>query len=324
MGNLLGYDPDEVKLLNKDHQALMHLMEQTGTGIHLETANSVWSKEGLPLRKDYLKTSRNYYGAEILTTDFASEQSVADINTWISEHTGHTIKNMLNAPPGAQAIAILVNALYFKGQWRDVFMEHRTSLDDFHTAANTVVEVPLMRRDGMFRYAENEEWQAIRLPYGEGQADMVVILPAETSSLAKVMAQVAENGLPDEGEFVERWGELGLPRFKAGYGTDLVKELQTLGVKLAFDPGKGDFSALADVAGPISISQIIHRTYMDVNEWGTEAAASTVVAMGGGGAVSTEPSFEMTVNRPFIYVIEDRQTGVWLFLGAIENPVRAE
>lgn len=324
LGELLGYNPDELKQLNTDQKKLLRLIEQPGTGIQLEVANSVWGKKELPLRKAYIKTSENYYGAEIRTTDFTSAQSVTDINTWISEHTGQTIKNMLNEPPGAQAIAVLVNALYFKGKWKDVFMENWTYLDDFHPTADTVVKVPLMNQGGLFQYAENKEWQVIRLPYGEGQADMVVILPVETSSLEKVMTQMAENGLPGKDLFEERLGTVSLPRFKANYGADLVQDLQALGVKLAFDAGKGDFSALAETAGPISISRILHKTYLDVNEWGTEAAATTVIAMVGGGAVPTEIPFEMKVNRPFLFVIEDTQTGVWLFLGAIENPMLAE
>ncbi|MNE75006.1 Serpin (serine protease inhibitor) [compost metagenome] len=116
-----------------------------------------------------------------------------------------------------------------------------------------------------------------------------------------------------------------MPRFTASYGTDLKEAVQALGVKVAFDPGKGDFSGIAETATPMYISNIIHKTYIEVNESGTEAAASTLVGMyAGGAAPPAEEPFEMIVNRPFIYIIEDIQTGVWLFMGAIENPLLAE
>lgn len=116
-------------------------------------------------------------------------------------------------------------------------------------------------------------------------------------------------------------GTLRLPRFKATYGEELALALKALGVKLAFDPDRGEFPLLADLDVPIYFSKVIHKTYIDVNEKGTEAAASTVITMRAGSAPPADAPFEMTVNRPFLFMIRDVQTGVILFLGAIENPL---
>ncbi|QSF44036.1 serpin family protein [Paenibacillus tianjinensis] len=324
LGKLLGYAPDELDQLNTSEGALLPLLNDAGPGIQLELANSVWANQDIPLRKGYLKASEDYYDAQIRTADLAGEKSVKEINEWVSDHTSGKIDRMLEQPPGAQSVAVLVNALYFKGGWKKVFLEGNTHPDDFYPASGPAVEVPLMNQAGHFLYAEDKDWQAVRLPYGEGQMHMIVILPAKDSSLNTLLNHLAKDGLPSDDQFSGKQGSLSLPRFTASYGTDLKEAVQALGVKLAFDPRKGDFSALADTGTPIFISSIIHKTYIDVNESGTEAAASTLVGMLAGAASPAEAPFEMIVNRPFIYIIEDIQTGVWLFMGAIENPLLTE
>ncbi len=324
LGKLLGYAPDELAQLNTSEGGLLPLLNDAGPGIQLELANSVWANQNIPLRKGYLKASEDYYDAQIRTADLAGEKSVTEINEWVSDHTAGKINKMLEQPPGAQSVAVLVNALYFKGGWKKVFPEENTHPGEFYPTASPAVEVPLMKQSGHFLYAEDEDWQAVRLPYGEGQMHMIVILPAKDSSLDSVIDHLAKEGLPSDDQFSGKQGSLSLPRFTASYGTDLKEAVQALGVKLAFDPGKGDFSALADTGTPIFISSIIHKTYIEVNESGTEAAASTLVGMDAGAAAPAEEPFEMIVNRPFIYIIEDIQTGVWLFMGAIENPLLAE
>ncbi|OKP88702.1 serpin family protein [Paenibacillus sp. P32E] len=321
LGRLLGYAPDERKQLNKSHQDLMRLMQDAGQGVDLKLANSVWGTAGIPLRKEYLATSKTYYGAEIRKVDLAAQRSVSEINGWVSKHTEHKITQMLDKPPGPQSVAVLVNALYFKGGWKEAFPVENTRQAEFRLSTDETVQVPMMSQKGYFPYSEHEEWQAIRIPYGDKQMDMLVILPSVHSSLEELEGQFEAGGFPAEEDFVEKQGTIGLPRFKANFGTDLKEALQALGVKLAFDPDKGDFSKLADTSDPIFISNIIHKTYIDVNEKGTEASASTLVGMEMGAAPTPDLPFQMTVNRPFLFVIEDRQTGVWLFIGAVENPL---
>jgi serpin B len=151
--------------------------------------------------------------------------------------------------------------------------------------------------------------------------EMTVILPGGESSLQELADQLAAGSLPLDEGFASARGTLRLPRFTAGYGAELTKVLQALGVKLAFDPVQGDFSLLADLDRPVYFDKVIHKTYIDVNERGTEAAASTVIQMRAGSAAPADTPFEMTVNRPFLFMIKDVQTQVVLFLGAIENPL---
>ncbi|MEK3791778.1 serpin family protein [Paenibacillus sp. FSL R7-0204] len=324
LGKLLGYTPDERQKLNTGHQSLMKLLNYGGPGVELKIANSVWGMKGLPLRRDYLKTGKDFYDAQIKTTDLEAEKSVKEINGWVADHTGDKIQEMLTKPPGPQAVAVLVNALYFKGGWKDVFEEEATKQADFYPPDGPAVQVMMMKRSGMFEYATHERWQAVKLPYGEGQMEMIVILPGEQSSLQELTDGLEADGLPLEEDYTSSRGTLLLPRFTASYGTELSKVLQTLGVKLAFDPGRGDFSLMSDLDSPIYFEQVIHKTYIDVNERGTEAAASTVIDMRAGSAPPVDMPFEMNVNRPFLFMIRDAQSGVTLFLGTIENPQRTD
>lgn len=324
LGKLLGYAPDERQKLNTGHQSLMKLLNHGGPGVELKIANSVWGMKGLPLRRDYLGTGEDFYDAQIKTTDLAAEKSVKEINGWVADHTGDKIQEMLTKPPGPQAVAVLVNALYFKGGWTDVFEEQATKQADFYPPDGPAVQVMMMKRGGMFSYAAHKDWQAVKLPYGEGQMEMVVVLPGEQSSLAELVGQLEQGTLPLDEDYTSTLGTLLLPRFTASYGTELSKALQALGVNLAFDPSQGDFSLMSDLDSPIYFEQVIHKTYIDVNERGTEAAASTVIDMRAGSAPPIDKPFEMNVNRPFLFMIRDTQTGATLFLGAIENPQRTD
>lgn len=323
LGDLLGYSPAARNTMNTDHKALLTLLNHAGSGIELSVANSIWGSENVKLRKDFLTIGKEDYEAEIRQTDLSSQRSVTEINKWVSKHTEDKIKKMLENPLGKNAVAVLVNAVYFKAGWRQVFLEENTRKEEFHPTSDTTVQVDMMKQSGIFLYAESENWQAIRLLYGDGQMDMQVILPNEDYSLNELQEELAQGGFQDS-LFDGHNGELSLPRFTVSYGADLKDTLKALGVKRAFDPDQGDFSKLADTRDSIFINQLLHKTYINVNEQGTEAAASTLAAMLAGGGPPTDEPFKMVVNRPFFYVIRDNQTGVWLFLGAVENPLMTE
>ncbi|ASA23716.1 serpin family protein [Paenibacillus donghaensis] len=138
--------------------------------------------------------------------------------------------------------------------------------------------------------------------------------------LAELAQELAQGKLA-EGNFTERRGRISLPRFRAEYGLELKQAFQALGMKQAFDSSRSNFTGIADITAPIYIGTIVHKTYIEVNEQGTEAAASTLVGMRAGAAPSSIEPFEMNVNRPFLYLIEDKLSGVWLFLGTINNPL---
>ncbi|WP_340025314.1 serpin family protein [Paenibacillus sp. FSL K6-1096] len=324
LGGLLGYAPEERPELNAGHLALLKLLQDGGPGVELKLANSVWGMKGLPLRKDYLKTGKEFYDAQIKTTDLAAAKSVKQINGWAADHTGDKITEMLAEPPGPQAVAVLVNALYFKGSWRDVFPDRATVPGNFHLPDGQKVQAMMMERGGFIPYAEGEHWQAVKLTYGEGQMEMVVFLPGEQSSLKELVGQLEQGSLSLDQDFDSSRGTLRLPRFTASYGTELSKALQALGVKLAFDQQRGDFSRMVDLDQPVYFDKVLHKTFISVNEQGTEAAASTVIDVRAGSAPPADQPFEMTVNRPFLFLIRDAQTGVVLFLGAIENPLGTE
>lgn len=171
---------------------MLPLLNDAGPGIRLELANSVWVENGIKLRKNYLKAAETSYEAQVRTTDLSAEKTVAKVNQWVAEHTAGKIDRMLEQPPGGNTVALLVNALYFKGAWQEKFPIERSEPAAFYTGNDTTAEVMMMKQTGNFAYAETEYWQGVRLPYGEGQMDMLVILPSEQSSVD----QVLQDGLP--------------------------------------------------------------------------------------------------------------------------------
>jgi serine protease inhibitor len=169
-------------------------------------------------------------------------------------------------------------------------------------------------------YLETDEAEAVRLPYGDGQMAMLLIVPKEGIRLDAVQAKLWQDPTPWQQRYPAIPGDLRLPKFKAEYGAELREELEAMGMKLPFDRTKADFSAMAPSPPNLFIGQIVHKTFLEVNEKGTEAAAATAVLMEAGSAPPKQ-RFSLTVDRPFFFAIEDRQTGAWLFMGSIYEPM---
>ncbi|WP_150266606.1 serpin family protein [Paenibacillus tepidiphilus] len=321
LGQLLGYKPGERSLMNQEHLALMEHLETTAEDIELKIANSVWVEQGLTLREPYRKQSDTYYSASIHTAELASEQAVTDINKWVSEQTKGRISRMLETPITPDPATVLLNALYFAAGWQQVFPEENTAAGDFAVDKATTVQAMMMQRSGMYMYAETEDWQAVRLPFSNSSMGMLILLPGKHSSVQELTERLSRGEIPPVEQMEGKTGSLTLPQFSASFDTDLKEAVRALGVKLAFDKRRGDFSELVKLKDPLYIDRILHKTFIHVDEKGTEGAASTLVGMLAGGAPPQDEPFEMQVNRPFIMAVEDWASGSWLFLGAIENPL---
>ncbi|MEE8575759.1 MAG: serpin family protein, partial [candidate division Zixibacteria bacterium] len=221
-------------------------------------------------------------------------------------------------------IMYLLNAVYFKSSWTSRFEEYKTRDLDFTLLSGDIIQHPLMENSGDYPYYEDSAIQAIRLPYGNGTFGMVVILPREDMSLETLSDQLTgDYWLRLQQKLYEWEGKIVLPRFTIEYETSLVEPLKQLGMIDAFSRSAADFSRMFDKSYDtnISIDDVRHKTYVKVNEEGTEAAAVTSVQMVLTDAVSIAPQpFEMIVNRPFVCAIVNRTTGLILFVGVIVNP----
>jgi len=287
-------------------------------------ANSVWSKKGYVFKQTYLDTLTNYYQAEARELDFSDvEGSKEIINGWVERKTEGKIDSIVDSIEPSH-IMFLINAIYFNADWTEQFNEDLTEEKQFTLLDNTKVNTNMMYREGTMKYLENEQFQAVELPYGEGKRFVMrVYLPKQEIQLKKFVSELKAIDLDewvDELEFKEV--HLSLPKFKVEWEGSLKGILGKLGIKDAFVPGVADFGEMVPTSSKdIYIGDVKHKTYIDVSERGTEAAAVTSVEMEVTSAPSQpEEIYQMDVNRPFFFTIEDTQTNIYMFMGAISDP----
>ncbi len=293
--------------------------------VELSVANSLWLKKGdLKFLDEFISVNKKYFDAEVSMLDF-DPAAVATMNKWVSDKTRGRITDILKEI-SPDAIAFLINAIYFKGKWSNEFDKALTKEDVFTTAAGAKIKHSMMSDEGSFFYHEDEDVQLISLPYGNGTISMYVFLPAEKSGLEKFQKTLNfETWKKYMGLMQKKTGKIVLPRFKMDYSVSMSDTLKAMGMGLAFDELKANFRKIA-IPPPnynICISRVIHKAFVEVNEEGTEAAAATVVEMSRpGSAPGPEPPkpFEMIVNRPFLFTIVNNQTHSILFIGTIAEP----
>ncbi len=300
--------------INAGFAALQTHLVETGEGVKLALANSLWSdrNRAIPLA-DFVARCQESFGAEAVTLDFDAPESLDVINGWVNEKTLGKIPSIVTQDDMAMAILILINAIYFKGSWRIPFDPTLTEDGAFHLTDDATVQVPMMTRLGDYATFADADVQAIRLPYGEDERfSMVILMPARWTTLADLAAKL-DSALWHDWltKLYPRRMNLVLPRFRVEDEWDLKNPLSALGMASAFADAEG-FKRMLD--GPAMIGKALHKTFMEVNEEGTEAAGATVVVM----TRSLPPTF--TVDRPFLLAIHDAESDSILFLGQVVDP----
>jgi serine protease inhibitor len=300
---------------NRANLALAESLEKADPKVKLAIANSLWGKQDFAFNPDFLQRNREFYQAEVANVDFASPAAAARINDWVKQNTEGKIPKIVEEIDPNQVL-FLVNAVYFKGNWTKPFDPKLTTDRPFTLLSGSSKPVPMMSQQGNYLYAETEEFQAIGLPYGGGRLSMYVFLPkpSVTDFAANLTSENWDNWT---GQFSKRRGSIQLPRFKFEYGVNLTEPLKAIGMANAFDPAKANFSGISDQR--TVISQVQHKTFIEVNEEGTEAAASTSVGIATLSAPTDAP-FQMVVDRPFFAAIRDNETGTVLFVGRVVEP----
>lgn len=287
----------------------------------LDLADSIWYEEGLALKRGFVSANKKFFLAQLAPVDFRTPEAADIINQWAEEKTRGKITGIVSFPFPRATKMVLANAIYFKGKWAETFNTNETRLRDFHPPQGAVKPTPMMSQHKTFAYYERDGLQAVELPYAGGRLEMVLFLPAPKSSPEKLLAGFTGTNWNDEilPRFSAREGTVVFPKFKLDYDVTLNGPLEALGMRQAFNPEAADFSAMAEE--PLCVSLIAQKSYADVNEEGTEAAAVTTVEMRSSViARSITPPFKMTVNRPFLFVIEDNPTGAILFMGIVNEP----
>ena len=302
--SIRGWKLDNLNAANVD---FTRSIRHADPSAQLKIANSIWTAGPSSLKPAFVHRCKQFYDAPA-----ARAKSAADINTWVSKATEGKIPSIVERLGGDDLF--LVDAVYFKGTWAHQFDRHMTRDAAFLLSDGGQITVPMMKQSTIFAYLGTKEFQAVRLPYRSGRLALYVFLPAEGSDLKEFLGSLnSARWNAWMGQFKPRSGSVELPRFKAEYDTMLNDPLTALGMGIAFGRG-ADFSGIDP---GLFIDYVRHRTFVDVNEEGTDAAGATVVAMTKGVRPG---AFRMVVNRPFFCAIRDSGTGAILFMGAIEKP----
>lgn len=323
ISNVLEVPGMKAEELNQTNASLMNQLASDSEAIQLSIGNSIWLNESYQFQEEFAKNNENYFNAKIEEIDVTDNESGDRINGWVEDSTNGKIKEMMEAPLDPKLVTVLLNAIYFKGDWQYPFEEEGTSEQDFHLTDGSLKKMPLMTLYEELPYLETDDFQAVSLPYGEGEMSMKAFLPKEGTSLSDFEKSLTgENWDKWKKAFWELEGTLRLPKFQLEYEVEMNDALKGLGMASAFDRFTAEFPQMVKKEDEeLFISKVKQKTFLDINEKGTEAAAATSIEIVEESG-SSELPFEMLVDRPFFITIEDMETGLILFMGAIEEPMK--
>jgi serpin B len=311
---LNGLDRHEI---NRIHGELIRHLMKVDPKVTMEIANSIWVNHFYTLLQAFADTNRYYYDAEINSLDFANPGSVDVINNWVSDKTHEKITEVLDQIPGG-TVMYLINALYFYGTWKYEFDEKDNLPLNFRFEDGSKRQVQAMQMESDLAYNENEKFRMAELPYGNDKYSMMIMVPNEGYGIADIKdAMSFENWMDWMQDLQSTSMKIQLPKFKFEYKTLLNQVLSDMGLGVAFGGG-AEFPLMVEESQDLYISRVIHKTFVDVNEKGTEAAAVTVVEIRETSAIDTPMLF--TVDKPFLFVIREKTSNAIVFMGKVGNP----
>lgn len=314
MGKTLEVQNIKLEDLNSSYSLLKGYLSDDSSDVTLTMANSLWLRKGEQLKEDFTKDMNNFFDAKVSEIDFSSPDAPKIINDWVSSKTNKKITDLIKKIQPATYL-YLINAIHFKGTWNKKFDTAMTINNTFTNSDGKTKDVLTMFSKDEQNYFEGDKFSAVKLPYGKDKtASMTVFLPNQDSNLDEFYKNLDENLIASVNSNMQNKKiTLGLPKFKLEYERKLNDDLIALGMGVAFNGG-ADFSKLSPSSG--YISEVKHKSFVEVNEEGTEAAAATSVAISK-NAIMKETKF--VVDRPFIFTINDEQTNTILFIGAVNN-----
>jgi serine protease inhibitor len=315
---LLGKNGINIKDLNVYYNNLSRKLTNIESG-KINLANSIWYRqdESLTVKRDFLQTNADYYNASAYKADFNSEDTVKDINNWVKNNTGNLIDKIIDKID-SETIMYLINAVYFEDQWEKPYLKENIRKNSFELADGTSKSVDFMYSQEE-SYLKNDRAQGFIKPYKNGKYSFVALLPDKGISIDSFVSSLSgesfRNLLKNSSE---EKVDAALPKFKADYKIELVEPLKQMGLKHCFDSGKANFTKMGSSSfGNIYVGDVLHKTFITVDEQGTKAGAVTKVEMKAESAVMTH---RVILNRPFVYAIVDNGTKLPLFLGTMVNP----
>jgi serine protease inhibitor len=312
MRSTLGFGSAPEQEINESYKSLIALLKGLDPVVDVRIANSIWYRTGFPFMQSFLDAGATWFGAQVTSLDFASPSAPGTINGWVSTATAGKIPTIIEKIENDQ-VMFLINAIYFKGSWREKFDPAQTKDAQFRGVRGNQ-PMKLMFRHGKVASLYTPDFAAVDLPYGNGAYSMTIVLPHEGKSIDAVAASLQGSAWAAwMTQFHESSLDVYVPRFKLEWERMLIPDLETLGMRDAFrQDGTADFSRLSQRGRELYISVVKQKTYVDVNEEGTEAAAVTNV-----GFEFTSAPAPFRVDRPFVFAIRERLTGTVMFMGKI-------
>ncbi|MDX9880513.1 MAG: serpin family protein [Prolixibacteraceae bacterium] len=309
-----GLTPDEI---NQSYKTLVTALKSHDVKVALEIANAIFYRDNFPVKNDFLVANKNFYDAEVKALDFANTgKTLETINGWVDDKTHNKIEQILDDIDPLD-VMVLLNAIYFNGEWTYRFEKENTTDRAFYFADGSNKNVPTMRIEEKFNYYQNNQIEMIELPYGGGKYSMLVFLPKTGNPIDQTINLLSPENIESwTNQMTSRQKLVYLPKFEFKYGKKLNNELQSLGMTDAFN-GKANFKGISDIF--IYISEVIHKSYIKVDERGTEAAAVTAVVI---RLTSSGADDIFAVDRPFAFAIREKDTNAILFIGKVTNPLQ--
>lgn len=310
MRTTLGFGTMPMTDIDASYRSLIDLLRGLDHSVDFRIGNSIWYRQGFAVEQPFLDAGKQYFDARISALDFDDPNAPRTINDWVKTSTNGKIETIVDRIP-RDVVMYLVNAIYFKGSWQKQFDKARTMTREFHAIDGSLPQVPMMSQTDTFPAVRTDDYTAAELPYGGGAYSMVVVVPSPGSSLDSLVASLdATRWAALLASFTLRHGEVAIPRFRLEWKKELNDPLTALGMGVAFQDGAADFSGISK-SQSLVITTVLQKTFVDVNEEGTEAAAATSVGIG----PTSAPAPLLRADRPFLFAIRERFSGTVLFMG---------
>ncbi|WP_299666915.1 serpin family protein [uncultured Polaribacter sp.] len=309
--NYTSFLPEEINTINKE---IITNLSDNSAGSTFKIANSIWIENSFPVKENFTNINANYYSAAVEKLDFSNPNSVNIINNWVSDKTYQKISKIIDII-NADDIMFLINAIYFKSDWKYSFNPSETTALPFYGKNNTQ-DVKTMQLTADLDFYENTNFTAVKLPYKNDKYAMTLLLPKDGKNIEDISNLLnTENWGNWNANFSKKEVALKMPKFTFSYEKELKEQLTDLGLGVAFT-NSADFSNISDV--PLSISFVLQKTFIEVNELGTEAAAVTAVGIGVTSVDLSKKS--VALNKPFLFAITEKETNSICFIGKIGMP----
>lgn len=311
---MLGFAGMDENTVNESYRNINSILPKLDKDVKFSLANSIWYRNGWVFEQSFIDLNKKYFNAEVKGLDFHSPLAPGEINNWVESKTNGKIKKLINVIPD-EMVMYLINTIYFNAPWRFKFDKTKTVTDLFYSSEKIAINSFMMNAHREYDLYTNDGIQAVSLPYGNGSFRMLLVQP-ETMNIDEYIDKFDYNEFLDINKNLRSTKTyLFIPRFKMEFEETLNEYLKKMGLEIAFIPELADFTRIYKGPEKLYISEVKHKSYVEVNEEGTEAAAATSIGMG-----TTSMPVSLKFNKPFIFIIHDVKTNTVMFIGKMEKP----